>query len=210
MELIRIGDKIIDPQKVNKLISKIIALRSGGSTQADVAFQLGVERTFISHLEALGRIRSGKRVALVGFPIKNCDSIEEIARKHGVEYTFLLSENGRQDFAQTGNAVAMFNKILEVVAELRLFDTVIFLGSDKRIELVREILGRKVIGLQIGKSPITEDIEVDISKLEAIIASLSLEGKGGREVGSIRGSKRKPWLLKKRSQRRSRALGEET
>lgn len=204
MELIRIGDKLVDLHKVNNLITKIIEMRSNGSTQADVALKFGVERTFISHLEALGRIRKGRRVAIVGFPVKNIDEVEELAREFGVDFTFLLSESGRLDMANNGTAIDMFNRILDIVAGLRSYDTVIFLGSDKRIELMESIMDREMHSLSLGESPLTEDKTVDISRLEQLLISVISDKKGGHGLGSARGSKRKSWLLKKRPQRRSR------
>lgn len=205
MELVRIGDKLIDLNKVDELIARIIDLRAGGATQADVASRLGVERTFISHLEALGSIRRGSRVALVGFPIQNISEVEAAAKAHGVDFTFLLSEDGRQDLAGSGTGITMFNMILETVAKLREYETVIFLGSDRRIELVRKILNREVVGVMIGESPITRDVEIDIARLNRVLAAISSDAKGARQSGESGSRKRKSWILKKRSPRRSRA-----
>ncbi|MCK4777826.1 MAG: hypothetical protein KAS39_05555 [Actinomycetia bacterium] len=51
MEIVRVGKKVISKDKIVNLISKILKLRSNGSTQLEVAKDLGIERSFISHLE---------------------------------------------------------------------------------------------------------------------------------------------------------------
>lgn len=206
MKLIRVGDKIINLQKVSNLVDKIISLRSNGSTQADVASMLGIERSFISHLEGLGEVRKGKRIALVGFPIENKNEIEELALEFGVDFVYLLSEKERLSFAERQSRIDLFNELFEMIAKLKEYDVVIFLGSDMRISLVEKILDKEVLGISIGKSPIEEDQHVNPVQLRKIFEDLRIRDERKlRGVSGERGRKRKPWIFKKRSRGRSRA-----
>ncbi|MCK4260643.1 MAG: transcriptional regulator [Halanaerobiales bacterium] len=168
MELIRIGDKVISKDKISRMITKILNLRSQGFSQADCARELEVERTFISRLESLGEIYKGERIALVGFPIANRDEIREMAFNLGVEFILLMSEEERWSFVQK-EGIDIFNQLMEILVNLKDYDLIIFLGSDMRIDLIDTLLNGKVIGIEIGRSPITEDIYVEVSKLEEMI-----------------------------------------
>lgn len=168
MELIRIGEKVINKTKISVMIKKILDLRSRGFSQVDTAKELDLERTFISRLESIGEVHKGGRIALVGFPISNVAEIREMAIKEGVEYILLMSEQERWSFIQR-DGLALFNKIMEIMANLKDFDLIIFLGSDMRIDLVDTLLDGKVMGITIGTSPITEDKYVDPVMLQNII-----------------------------------------
>lgn len=54
MQFIRIGEKVISKEKLNREINKILEFRAKGITQEGVARKLGIERTFVSRLESLG------------------------------------------------------------------------------------------------------------------------------------------------------------
>lgn len=198
MEIIRVGNKVISKEKINYLVSKILQLRASGSTQADVANSLGVERSFISHLEGLGEVRSGKRVALVGFPVANKDEIEKVALEKGIEFVYLLSQEERQSLEKNKTSAEVFNELLDLLSFLVNFDVVIFLGSDKRIEQFEQILGRRVIGYPLGKSPITKSVAVELSTLEVLLEKAVKTRKW--EVWREKGRQRKLGLFKKRSQ----------
>jgi len=73
--LLRIGEKIINRQKINQIIDEMLNLRSQGFSQQEVANRVGIDRTVISKLETLGEVRKGGRVALVGFPIENREEL---------------------------------------------------------------------------------------------------------------------------------------
>ena len=75
MDFVRIGDKMVSREKIHEAIDAILARRSKGQSQSEVAADLGVDRTFISRLETLGELRKGGSIALIGFPIANCDEI---------------------------------------------------------------------------------------------------------------------------------------
>lgn len=168
VELIRIGDKVINKDKIYRSITKILELRSQGLSQSEVAKALNSERTFISRLESMGEVHKGSRIALIGFPIANKEEIHQMAINIGVEFIFLMSEDERWSFLKK-NGLQLFNQLMEIMVQLKEFDLVIFLGSDMRIDLADTLLEGKVVGIELGTSPITEDKYVDSDVLQDII-----------------------------------------
>jgi transcriptional regulator with XRE-family HTH domain len=172
MDFVRIGDKVISLLKVTNKVKEILELRMLGLSQQEAADKLGVERTFISRLEGIGEIRKGQSIAAVGFPIKNKAEVEEILKSYGVEYFILMSEEERTAFVNECNGVQLSNKIMELINKFRSFDTVIVMASDYRIRIARDLLDHKVIEIDIGKSPIKKDVNVDMDILADILKSL--------------------------------------
>jgi len=170
--LLRIGEKIINRRKVHKIIDQMLDMRSQGLSQQEVANRVGIDRTVISKLETVGEVRKGGRIALVGFPIKNCDELRNMAKQEGIDYSLLMSEQERWDFVQKKPGVDFFNAIMEIVAKLRIYDSVIILGSNMRIKLMETLLDKEVIGIQIGASPIAEDKYVDPESIRMIVRQL--------------------------------------
>ena len=168
LDIVRIGDKVIDINKIYRNINKIIELRIRGKSQQEIADILGIHRTFISRLEGLGEIRKGKSVALIGFPIKNKEELENLCLKYGVEYNFLMSEEERWNFIQDKSGLELFNRVLYIIAELRNYDLIITLFSDMRNSLVHKLLDKEIISIDIGQSPLTEDVEIDLIAIENI------------------------------------------
>lgn len=169
MQFIRIGEKIICKEKLDREINKILELRAKGITQEGVARKLGVERTFVSRLESLGEIRKGKKIALVGFPIKNKEELTRLAEKLGIEYVFLLTQEERFEFIKKKGKNELFNEIIEIIVNLSDFDLIIFMGSDMRVPLVEKIFSIQVIGIVIGHSPIKESKYVHPEKIIEIV-----------------------------------------
>lgn len=170
--LLRIGEKIINRQKVHQMIDEMLDMRSQGLSQKEVANRVGIDRTVISKLETIGEVRKGGRVALVGFPIENCEELRNMAKQEGIDYSLLMSEQERWDFVQKKTGVDFFNAIMEIIATLRNYDTVIILGSNMRIKLIETLLDKEVIGVQIGASPIAEDKYVDPESIRSIVRQL--------------------------------------
>lgn len=170
--LLRVGEKIINPQKIHKVIDDVLEMRTRGLSQQDIANRVGLDRTVISRLESVGEIRKGGRIALLGFPLKNCAELENVARQEGVDYCLLLSEKERWAFVESKSGVELFNKIMEIVGTLRSYDIVIIIGSNMRIKLVETLLDKEVIGIQIGESPINEDKYLKPDTLRTIIQQL--------------------------------------
>jgi transcriptional regulator len=157
MDLIRIGDKVLSWEKIDREIAKILKLRTGGLTQEEVARKLGIERTFVSRLESLGEIRRGEKVALVGFPIKNKSELLLLAKEIGIDFTLLLTREESFKFIEDRSKTDLFNEIITIISHLIDFDLIVFLGSDQRVDVVEKLFSIQVIGIEIGKSPITED-----------------------------------------------------
>lgn len=169
MCFIRIGDKLLDEDKIYKSIDKILLLRSQGKSQQEVADIMGIQRTFISRLEALGEIRKGRSVALIGFPIKNKREVKMIADKYGIEYTLLMTEEERWDFIKSKSGLELFDDVLEILSRLRKYDLVITLLSDKRNELMEKLIDKKTLCVNIGSSPLTSNVYIETEKLENIL-----------------------------------------
>ncbi len=170
--LLRIGEKIINRQKIAQVIDTALEMRSKGLSQQDVANRLGIDRTVISKLETLGEVRKGGRIALVGFPIKNCEELAAVASQQGIDYCLLLSERERWNYVESKSGVQLFNDIMEIVSRLRSYDIVIMLGSNMRLKLMEAMLDKEVIGIEIGESPIAEDKYVAPEKIVHIINQL--------------------------------------
>ena len=65
---------------------------------------------------------------------------------------------------------------MALIAQLKEYDHVIFIGSDMRIKMVEAIMGTKVIGWEIGISPITEDRWINTEQLRQLIEQLKNAG----------------------------------
>ncbi len=174
MKLIRIGEKVISEDKLQREIDRILKFRTEGLTQEEVAKKSGIERTFVSRLESLGEIRKGEKIALVGFPVKNKKEVLSLAEQFGIDYTLLLSQQERLDFIQMRNKTELFNDLLATITYLLDFDVIIFLGSDKRVELAEKLFNIQVIGIVIGESPITEDKYIDIKIIKDVLKEVKV------------------------------------
>ncbi|KYH33936.1 helix-turn-helix domain-containing protein [Neomoorella mulderi] len=172
MDLIRIGDKLISRRKINSILERIFELRCQGFSQQETARQVGVDRSFVSRLETLGEVRRGRRIAVVGFPVANKAELENMLRQEGVEYILLLTDAERWDFVRQKSGLELLNQLMEIVARVRDYDVVIIIGSDYRIKVSEALLGREVVGVEIGSSPIKGDREVDVEGLRALVRQL--------------------------------------
>jgi len=171
MSLLRIGDKIINRQKLNSWIDRIFELRSQGLSQQEVAQRLGLDRAFISRLEGLGEIRQGRRLAVIGFPVLNKAELQAALEEVGVDFVFLLTDRERWEFVGAASGIELLNKIMDLIVRLRDYDVVVVIGSDLRIRIAQALLDREVIPFNLGSSPIAEDQYVDPEVLREIIAA---------------------------------------
>lgn len=171
LELLRIGDKIISRQQIDKFISRILELRQKGQSQQEVAQKLKIDRTFISRLEGLGELRKGRGVAVLGFPVANGSELEAICTKHGVDWWLLLSEQERLEFVHK-KGLDLFNETMDILAAIRNYDTVVVMGSNKRVKIVEALLDQDVISLELGESPLKQDVEVNLEEFENLIKTL--------------------------------------
>jgi hypothetical protein len=172
MKFYKINDKTVSREKIIKYIDKILTFRSLGHSQLEVANLINTDRTFISRIESLGEVRKGKTIALVGFPIGNINEVKELVQKYGVNYVFLLNEKERWDFIASKTGLELFEQVIEIVGEIRRYDTVILMGSDMRIKVLESLLDNEVIGINIGESPIKKDVQIDLEVLEKVLKNL--------------------------------------
>ncbi|MGE5553464.1 MAG: transcriptional regulator [Betaproteobacteria bacterium] len=172
MEFIRVGDKLLSRGRIRRAIDRLLELRVQGYSQAEAGRVVGVDRTFVSRLETLGEVGKGPRIALIGFPVGNKSELEEVAQREGVEYVLLLTNSERWAYFGERNGIEIANQIMELISQMKEFDAVLFAGSDMRIQLAEAILGAKVVGLELGTSPIETDRNVDPEFLRNLIRQL--------------------------------------
>ena len=186
MRLFRVGNKVISLGKITETVSAILEDRERGATQEEVARTHGVQRSFVSFIESVGEVRRGGRIALVGFPVANADEVRAAAEKHAVDFVLVVSQNERE-FIENGPAADIFNQLLETIAVLKDYDVLVLMASDWRIKTIEKILGKEVVGMPIGHSPIREDVVVDVAELERMLSAIEgarTEPKRRRRVGS--------------------------
>ena len=172
MNFIRIQDKIISWQKIEKVLQRALQMRERGFSQQEVADRLSLDRTFISRLESVGEIRKGQSIACVGFPILNKDEIQIILENEGVDHILLMTEKERLDFVNLCSGKELLNELMNLTAQFRKYEVVICIGSDERIKLMEGVLNSEVISIEIGTSPITEDKWVDPQEIKKILRSI--------------------------------------
>lgn len=176
MEPLRIGDKLINKNKIFKQIDAMLELRRQGFSQLEVAKAYGIDRPFVSRLESLGEIRKGGRVALVAFPISNKPEIQQLATKSGIDFCIIYNDKERWAFVDNKSGAQLLNEVMSLVAKLREHEVVIVAASDMRIHLAEALLDKQVIGLPLGESPIEGDKYLDPQSILAIMSSI--EGLG--------------------------------
>lgn len=157
MKTVKIGNKIISLERARSLIERIFHLRQSGSTQQEVASLLGVERSFISHLEGLGEIRRSKQIALLGCGIRNASEIQEMGRDLGLDYIQLFGSK------------ASVEELLGALAWVQGADFIVFIGQDSEIALFEKVINKKILGI-----PTSGDSRlVDTEKLREILKDLA-------------------------------------
>jgi hypothetical protein len=172
LRLVRIGDKVINQERIFQVISRMLELRAQGMSQQEVAEQLAIDRTLISRLETIGEVRKGKKIALVGFPVQNRAELVEMAESEGLDFILIMSEVERLDFARSQNGADLLNTVMTLIGRARECDAVIFLGSDQRLKMVEALVGPNVIGIEIGSSPMYEDKYVEPNMMRQLIQTL--------------------------------------
>lgn len=172
MDFIRIGEKLVSRERIIHMIDKILEKRTMGASQQEAANELGVDRSFVSRLETLGEIRKGGKVALIGFPVSNKSELEDVCQQFGVDYTFLMTDKERWQLANESTGTDLINEIMRLMALIRSYDTVIFIGSNMRIHLAEALTDKQLISINIGESPIQGDRYVDPQVLHQILEGL--------------------------------------
>lgn len=173
MEVMRIGDKVINKKKIHAVIDKALDLRSEGLSQQEVANIVGLDRPFISRLEKLGEVRKGRKIGVVAFPIENKMELEQYLKKAGVDFMLLMTDEERWGFVKEKQGIELFNDVMEVIARLRACDVIIVIGSNYRIKLCEALVDKEVIGIEIGKSPIETNKLIDIQIVQNVLSTLN-------------------------------------
>lgn len=204
MELVRIGEKIINRERLYKLVDRILTLRSNGATQQDVADTLDLERPFISNLERLGEIRIGRKIALVGFSVSNKKEVKKIAKEHGIDFVHLYNGEIISNFIAKAEEIderGLLHKVLKTMSTLRNFDLLIFLGSAREATLLERALGTQVLNIPVNGEEKDKHF-ADPQTVEDYLDSLiPIEGGKGTEGDS----ERKFRFFKKGSRGRSKS-----
>jgi hypothetical protein len=169
MGFYRIQDKVISWEKVERTLKRALLLRTRGFSQQEVADRLKLDRTFISRLESTGELRKGQSIACIGFPILNKEEITDILENQGVDFIFLLTEKERREFVNSRNGAQMLDDLMTIIGQVRMYEVVIAIGSDRRLSLLEGIVDSQVISIDIGPSPITEDKWVDPNVIRKIL-----------------------------------------
>lgn len=172
MELIRIGDKVISRAKIMGEIDKLLALRAQGCSQSDVAESRNLDRSFISRLESIGELTRGRNIGVIGFPVKNKEQVIETLNTRGIYNCLIMSEAERISFVEDKTGVELVNEFMTLLAEYRNYDTVIVIASDRRGRLIQTLLDRQVIFIEIGSSPLKDDVVLEIDRLTEILDAL--------------------------------------
>jgi transcriptional regulator len=172
VDLIRIGDKLISLSRIENIVQEMLDLRQQGVSQAEVAKKFSTDRTFLSRLEGLGEVRKGRTIALVGFPIKNTEELKQIAHQEGVDFSLLMTDRERWDFVYEKSGIELLNEVMSLIYKVRQYDVVIILGSDQRLRLFKALLDKEVVSIDIGKSPITQDVYMDPENLRNVIKTI--------------------------------------
>ena len=204
MELFRIGDKVISKEKLISALEDILLSRVKGATQEEAAARAGVPRSFVSNIETLGALRYGKKIAFIAFPLSNAREAMALADSYGVDLSLALSQDDRQRVGE-GPAADMFNRMIDTLAALKSFDTVIIAASDYRIDSFKRIIDGEVVGIKLGESPITSDQKLDLNVLKSVFEELIAPQKSPEErlvsapeenMSALQIAKR--WLLSKK------------
>jgi len=178
-----IGDKVISLERANALVDKIFDLRSTGSTQAEVAKMLGVERSFISHLEGIGEVRKSKEIAFIGSGVSDALQVEAMAQDLGFEHVFINADG-----------MARLEDALGVLAILKDIDFIIFLGPPSEHKLLEAVLDKKIIGIVPDKENGLEDVLAEFAGKRTRRAFRSVR-RGEKKGDAKRSGQRKHWLV---------------
>lgn len=158
--------------KVYRMAERIMELREQGFSQQETAVRLNLDRSFVSRLEAAGEIRRGSRVAVVGFPLANVEELSELCCSYGLDYYLLMTNRERWGMVRDQKALDFIDRVFEMIARLRDFDTLIMISSEKWYRLAEVLLDLQVLFINLGPTPIQEDCYVEPGLLDKILAGV--------------------------------------
>lgn len=179
---VKIGDKVISLEQARALVERIFHLRSTGSTQREVASMLGVERSFISHLEGLGEVRR-RQIALIASAAPDPEKIDRVARELDIDLVHITE-------GPTG-----LRDVLDLLAAAKELDFVVFLGPAEEAALIEQVIDTRTVSIPLQEAGRLKEILGELAEKRTRRAFRSV--KRG-EKKSERGSKRKSWLLSSR------------
>lgn len=172
MDFYRIQDKMISREKIMAGINRILELRVQGYSQQEAADRLGIDRTFISRLETLGEVRKGRTIAVIGFPVANKQEILDLCSQEGVDFVWIMTESERIEYASGKSGAELLNELMDLIVRVREYDAAVLMASNFRLKLMRGILDKEVITIEIGESPLTEDRPVEPEALKRILRAI--------------------------------------
>lgn len=181
-KVFRIGEKMISLDKANRLVERVLELREQGVSQQEVSKRLHIDRSLVSRIETIGEIRKGSRVAVIGFPLANADQLSDICRDYGLDFFLLLDNEKRWDLVRDQQALDFFNRMFEMIARLREFDTLIMISSEKWHHLAEALLDIQIIYINLGATPIQEDCFIDPKYFKKVL-DLVIETQKGEHQG---------------------------
>jgi len=172
MDFFRVGEKLIDLDRIDSAVRHILKLRSEGLSQQEVAARLKIDRTFISRLETIGNIRRGGCIGLIAFPVANGEELHSLADRYGIEERLILSNRERWEMVEQSSGMTFFNRVMSLLERFRQCDTVLMFCSPKWNRLGEVLLESQVLGADIAPTPVTGDIYLDPERLETLLRSL--------------------------------------
>ncbi len=178
--IVRIGEKLVSVDRARRLLERVLELRAEGLSQQEVARRLSLDRSFISRLEAFGEVRKGKRVAVIGFPVKNKDELVNICQDLGLDFFWLMTNRERWELVGDKQALDFFNQILELITRLRDYEVLVMATSEKWYRLAEALLDCQILYINLGPTPVREDRRVDPDRFRNLIEQL-LTDRGRRE-----------------------------
>lgn len=170
--IVRIGEKLVSLDKAGRLLERVLEMRAQGLPQQEVARRLSLDRSFISRLESIGEIRRGKSVAVVGFPIENKEELADICLELGLEFFLIMTNRERWELVGGKQALEFFNEMLEIVARLKGYDTLVLLTSERWYRLAEALLDVQIVFINLGPTPVREDCRVDPERFRATLAQV--------------------------------------
>ena len=92
------------------------------------------------------------------------------------EFIYLITDKERWDLVSDTDGATLVNNLLELIQTIKNFDTIIFLASNFRGQFAESIIGKQVLTIEIGKSPIKEDVMVDANEIRSLIREIRRKG----------------------------------
>ncbi|GFR35631.1 hypothetical protein [Thermobrachium celere] len=114
----------------------------------------------------------GGDIAVIGFPIKNKDEIEEVLRSFNIEYILLMNEEERQSFIKKQGGKELLESVLKIISDVRKYKHCVIIGSNMRVKVLSKLLDSQVYTIDIGESPLKNDVYVDPQRVLDIIKTI--------------------------------------